>query len=181
MDLNTLLYNYQPRFPEEHQFLQRCFWLLENHEDAFERSLDIGHFTASAWILNKNRDKALLTHHAKLDRWLQLGGHADGEKNLLQVALKEAQEESGLRSIQILSEAIFDIDIHEIPAREPEPAHDHYDIRFVFEADEQEPLVQNHESKALAWVDLKDIAKLTAHSASISRMIIKSQHTYVLS
>jgi 8-oxo-dGTP pyrophosphatase MutT (NUDIX family) len=174
MDLSTLLQEYHTEFPEEVDFKNRCQWLLDTYENAFERSLALGHFTASAWILNEDRSKVLLTHHAKLDRWLQLGGHADGEKNLLQVALKEAHEESGLQDIKILSDNIFDIDIHIIPANKKEEKHEHFDIRFLFESDENENLVLNHESNQLKWIPLEKIGDLVGHNPSIMRMVEKT-------
>ena len=84
---------------------------IDANEDCFERSLEIGHVTGSSWLLNKAGDKALLMHHRKLNKWLQLGGHADGDSDILAVALKEAQEESGITSIEPVNNRIFDIDI----------------------------------------------------------------------
>src|SRR5215510_11521790 len=85
--------------------------------NCFERSLQIGHVTGSAWIVDLDRTHALLTHHRKLNKWLQLGGHADGDPDILRVALREAREESNLDAIRPVSENIFDVDIHVIPAR----------------------------------------------------------------
>lgn len=130
---------------------------LERHGSrAFLRENPEGHFCGSAWVVDA-RDppagppKVLLTHHRKLGRWLQLGGHADGETDLGRVALTEAHEESGLRTLRLLPE-IYDVDIHEIPARPGEPAHRHLDVRYVVLADAREPLVTSAESHALAWV-----------------------------
>ena len=83
-----------------------AFLDLLNDPDAFKRERKKGHFTASAWIVNKRRTHTLLTLHRKLQRWLQLGGHADGDENLVEVALKEAKEESGLQSIQLVDKSI---------------------------------------------------------------------------
>jgi len=132
------------------------------HADPFARTLAVGHLTASAWIVDAARTRALLTHHRKLGRWLQLGGHADGDPDLRRAALREAREESGLRSLRFACDRIYDLDIHRIPARPGEPAHDHYDVRFAFEADPGEPLVVSAESKEVAWVRLTALAEYGA-------------------
>ncbi|CAN0163569.1 unnamed protein product [Chrysoparadoxa australica] len=110
----------------------------------------------------------LLTHHAKLNRWLQLGGHCDGIADARFVALKEAYEESGLSRIRLLSDAVFDVDIHEIPARGSEPAHLHYDVRFLMQA-EAGKITASAESHALAWVPLADLSHHT-RAESVLRM-----------
>jgi 8-oxo-dGTP pyrophosphatase MutT (NUDIX family) len=115
----------------------------------------------------------LLIHHAKLDRWLQPGGHADGDPDVLRVALREAQEESGLLNLAPVSPAIFDIDIHAIPARGSEPEHFHYDVRFLLEADRTAPLVMNREAKDMAWVRLDEVTSLT-NEWSVLRMVEKT-------
>ena len=143
------------------------------HEDCFRRELGIGHVTGSAWVLSPDRRRVLLTHHRKLDLWLQLGGHADGEWDVRLVALREAREESGLVRVRLLADAIFDVDVHSIPARAREPAHFHYDVRFVCEADDVEPLVVSDESHDLAWVELDRVAVLSA-DRSVLRMVRKS-------
>lgn len=120
--------------------------------DCFQRTHQQGHITGSAWLLNSRGDAALLTLHRKLGRWLQPGGHADGDPNPLRVALREAEEESGLTGIRPLSTDIFDVDIHRIPARPQagEPEHQHYDIRFILQA-QDENFICSAESQALDW------------------------------
>ncbi|MCS7025352.1 MAG: NUDIX hydrolase [Bryobacteraceae bacterium] len=145
---------------------------VAEYEECFERSLKIGHVTGSAWLVDLERTHVLLTHHQKLDKWLQLGGHADGDRDVLRVALREAQEESGLCSIRAVSDEIFDLDIHRIPARQNEPEHWHYDVRFFCEADRNEPLRLSSESKELRWVGLGDLPRLTSEE-SILRMARK--------
>lgn len=146
---------------------------VEAHEDCFLRSCLEGHLTGSAWILDPTRTRTLLTHHRKLDKWLQLGGHADGQTDLLEVALREAREESGLTRLRALSPAPFDVDCHRIPARGEVPAHWHLDLRFLVEADPGEALVISHESKDLAWVDVARVTSLNPEE-SMARMVRKT-------
>ncbi|HEX7915044.1 NUDIX hydrolase [Rudaea sp.] len=142
------------------------------HADAAERSLVIGHLTGSAWLVSADGARVLLTHHRKLDRWLQLGGHADGDVDLARVALREAEEESGLRGL-VVEPGIFDLDRHEIPARGDEPAHWHYDVRHVVRALDGEDFVVGDESHALAWRDIAALASDDTADASLRRMAAK--------
>lgn len=143
------------------------------HADCLLRSCVPGHLTGSAWIVDAARTRTLLTHHRKLEKWLQLGGHADGESDLLGVALREAREESGLTRLRPVSTAIFDVDRHWIPPRKTEPGHYHYDLRFMIEADPGEPLVVSNESKDLAWVEISRVTALNPEE-SMARMVRKT-------
>ncbi|MCE5233948.1 MAG: NUDIX hydrolase [Mizugakiibacter sp.] len=135
----------------------------------FERSTVEGHFTGSAWLVGVDGARVLLTHHRKLDRWLQLGGHADGDAHLGRVALREAEEESGLRALA-LEPGIFDLDRHLIPARGADPAHWHYDVRYVVRATADERFVVSAESHALAWRRIDELAGDAGIDASLRRM-----------
>jgi 8-oxo-dGTP pyrophosphatase MutT (NUDIX family) len=146
---------------------------VEAHADCAERSLQIGHLTGSAWIVDHEQKRTLLTHHRKLKKWLQLGGHADGELDLLSVALREAREESGLSRLRVVDHAVFDVDRHLIPARKTEPDHWHYDIRFMIEADPAEPFVVSDESHDLAWIEIASMAEYNAEQ-SMLRMARKT-------
>jgi 8-oxo-dGTP pyrophosphatase MutT (NUDIX family) len=171
--LISLLQAYSPSDATDAAARDRILRFVREHDDCFERSLLEGHVTGSAWIVNASRTRCLLTHHRKLDRWLQLGGHADGQTDALEVALREAQEESGLTSLRPVSDAVFDCDVHPIPGRGSEPEHFHYDVRFLLEADDAEPLVLSEESKELAWVALADVASLESDE-SVMRMVAKT-------
>ncbi|HLW72451.1 MAG TPA: NUDIX hydrolase [Candidatus Babeliales bacterium] len=170
--LITLLEEYYPTSYDEQVCKKNMINFISQQTDCFERFLEIGHITASAWLLNKNHTHALLMHHAKLDKWFQLGGHCDGNPNVLDVAIKEAQEESGIVAIEPLSEAIFDIDIHLIPANKKEKEHYHYDVRFLLHVIDDEDVVQNSESKELRWIS-KNRNDLPTHEESVVRMFYK--------
>jgi hypothetical protein len=167
-----MLQEYYPDAPEERVFKDDMINFIKQYNNCFERTLEIGHITASAWLLNKDRSQALLMHHAKLNKWFQLGGHCDGNPNVLEVAIKEAQEESGIMGIKPVKSEIFDIDIHLIPANSREKEHYHYDIRFLLAVTSDEHIVQNSESKALLWVG-KSMSELPTDNISIVRMFKK--------
>jgi 8-oxo-dGTP pyrophosphatase MutT (NUDIX family) len=147
---------------------------VETHPDCLHRSCVPGHLTGSAWMVNRARTRTLLTHHLKLDKWLQLGGHADGDGDLLAVALREAREESGLTRLRAVTPAIFDVDRHWIPPGKSDPGHFHFDLRFLIEADPDEPLVISSESKDLAWVEVGEVTRLNPEE-SMARMVRKTQ------
>ena len=155
-DLMQLLDRYRGRHPDEIGTIDRVRTLLDDDERCFFRDCFPGHITASAWIVSRESRSVLLTHHLKLERWLQLGGHADGESDVLASALREAEEESGLRDFSAIPRTgageILDIDVHDIPARASEPLHQHHDIRFLFEVSEAQVIRhQENESKEVRW------------------------------
>lgn len=142
---------------------------LDAHAAAFERAQLSGHFTGSAWLVSADGRRVLLTHHRKLDRWLQLGGHADGDADLARVALREAEEESGLAGLAV-ERTIFDLDRHRIPARGDVPEHWHYDVRYVVRATGSEAFTVSEESHALAWRDVAGLAAEDGIDESLRRM-----------
>ncbi|MEL7369516.1 MAG: NUDIX hydrolase [Myxococcota bacterium] len=157
---------------DERQPLERLRAFVEAHPTCFDRTLLEGHITGSAWILNHDQSATLLTHHKKLNLWLQPGGHADGDPDVRQVALREAIEESGIEDLRLLRDDIFDVDVHRIPARKDEPAHYHYDVRFVVQAPPNAQFVVSEESHALAWVPRADVANYQTDE-SVLRMVRK--------
>ena len=152
--LFELLENYEPVFLEEKLYKRNMLDFLRANEDCFERSLRIGHFTGSAWIIDYDNSNFLLTHHKKLGIWVQLGGHADGCSNIVKVAEKEAFEESGLESLKLVSSEIFDIDVHKIPKYKDIPEHFHYDVRFLLKVSDKNDFIKiSNESLDLKWFD----------------------------
>jgi 8-oxo-dGTP pyrophosphatase MutT (NUDIX family) len=175
--LLTLLERYASRWPDEALVVQRIEHLVRTRDDCLLRTCWPGHVTASAWILSPDRDSFLLTHHRKLGRWLQLGGHVDGEGRVHLAALREAREESGMQRFTLLSPGLelepLDVDVHDIPARGSEPAHAHHDVRFLLVADGGEDLVRSDESHDLRWFPLAELDQV-AREPSLRRMADKA-------
>jgi 8-oxo-dGTP pyrophosphatase MutT (NUDIX family) len=170
--LATALDTYQRCWPDEAEVVGHFRDLLVDPTNPFVRERLDGHFTASAWLVSADGARVLLTHHRKLDRWLQLGGHADGDRDLPRVALKEAEEESGLRELR-LEPGLFDLDRHWIPEHKGVPAHWHYDLRYVVRAGSDETFVVSDESHALAWRDVHMLAEEADLDPSVRRMAHK--------
>lgn len=136
-----------------------------------------GHFTGSALVCSRDMKSVLLTLHAKLNMWLQLGGHADGDLDLFSVASRELEEESGLKNaVPFRGRSgnlfLFDVDDHAIPANKSEPEHLHIDARYLFLADIEEPLVVSDESHELRWFSLAEARSVTQEE-SMHRMFDK--------
>lgn len=170
--LKELLEAYNPTLVEEQVVKARMLAFIQQHPHCFDRSLLVGHITSSIWLLNHDKTKALLMHHTKLDKWLQLGGHCDGNPDVLAVAIKEAQEESGIQAIVPVSDQIFDLAIHVFPARDRFPEHLHYDVRFLLYVTSQEVIARNQESKELRWIT-KNRLQLPTDEPSVVRMFDK--------
>lgn len=160
---------YAARWPEEASVAADFAALLDDPGDPFVRDRLAGHFTASAWLVDRAGERLLMTHHRKLDRWLQLGGHADGDRDLAAVALKEAEEESGLTDLAVEPD-LFDLDRHWIPARGEVPGHWHYDARYVVRATAGEDFAVSDESHALAWRPIVALFDEPGLDPSILRM-----------
>jgi 8-oxo-dGTP pyrophosphatase MutT (NUDIX family) len=173
-ELTHSLERYRTDFQEELRFVTQFLELLQSPR-SFHRDHLPGHITASAWIIDENKTHTLLLRHAKLNKWLQPGGHADGDENILNVATREVNEETGLTNLALLVPGIFDLDIHPIPARKDFPEHLHYDIRFAFIASQQDELKISDESHDLKWVKLTEVPEITQQNLSILRMIEKTR------
>ncbi len=168
-DILDKLARYTPRDEQDAANRDRIAQFIRDEPACFERSTSTGHITGAGWLLDRSARRVLLTHHRKLSRWLQLGGHADGDSDILAVALREAREESGLANIKVISDQIFDLDIHPIPAIDNDPPHVHYDIRFLLQAAGDDAFRISDESHDLRWFTFDELGAL-GDSRSIMRM-----------
>lgn len=169
--LRAALAAYGQRWPQESATVELFMELLSAEENPFVRDRIEGHFTGGAWLVSADGARLLMTHHRKLARWLQLGGHADGDRDMAQVALKEAEEESGLPGLAVEADAIFDLDRHWIPERKGVPGHWHYDVRYVVRAGADENYRVSDESHDLAWRRIEELAN--DEDESLARMARK--------
>ena len=174
--LLNLLESYRSRFMEEAIYTRRAIDFIRHHENVFDRHLLPGHVTGSAWVVSPDRDHVLLLHHRKHGQWFQPGGHADGDADVMRVALRECAEETGLDPdrIRLIDSAVFDVDIHTIPARHDAPQHEHIDIRFLVEIDHRLSIPGNRESYAVRWFPLRQVLHYS-NSRSTYRMLEKTR------
>ena len=142
---------FEPLDGQQIQAKQTILEFAEKHKDSLHRSCPSGHFTGSCWVVNSDASKGLVLLHAKAQKWLQPGGHADGDGRLQAVALKEALEETGIADLQVWPRAI-DVDVHEVvDKRAKEIVHLHLDVRFLIKAPQSAVARRNHESLDLRW------------------------------
>lgn len=179
-----LLTKYATCWPTETKVVSRIKDLVRNHSNCLHRDCMPGHLTGSAWVLSHDGSKHLLLHHRKLKKWLQPGGHADGQVEINQVALREVNEESGLSNLKIIDncspEGLLDIDVHLIPARYQadgtliEPEHEHHDLRFLIQCTaEQDPIV-SEESHEVRWFTASEVRQQT-NETSVLRLLDKAE------
>lgn len=175
-EIEEELQRYGRRNPTERGIVRRFGALLREGHRAFSRQREAGHLTASGWVVDAERSRVLLVHHRKLDKWLQPGGHADGESDLLRVAQKEVMEETGVRTVAPRGRLFYDLDIHAIPARGEVSEHEHFDVRYLLIAREESEPKGNDETHDARWVPLEKLEELTTED-SILRMREKLRET----
>lgn len=163
----ALIESYEPPDDEQGKVRDRFLSFCRAHPDCLDRTCSPGHLTASAVVIDAAHTATLLTFHAKIRRWLQLGGHCDGEGDLRAVALREAREESGVSGLRCLPQ-IVDLDIH--PIEEKGGRHLHYDARFVVEAPQRDAPIRSAESIDLRWFELDRLDQL-ALDVGLRRLI----------
>ena len=164
------LESYRVEASRDEEAIARFRWFLER-ADPFRRADPEGHVTASAVVAHTSGDRFLLVFHRKLDRWLQPGGHLeDGDASVFDAAMREAREETGVESLAApLGPAILDLDVHPIPAFGAEPAHVHYDVRFLLTTSDGAVL-----PSGAAWFDFADVA-LVDRDGSLARAVGKAR------
>ena len=161
MDLAEQLRAHLPEDDEEDVDLRTIRVFVAQHGAPFDRHIVQGHLTGSAVVMSAEGDRVLLLHHRKLDRWLQPGGHGDpGETSGEAVALREAREETGLAGLALHPAAPrpLDVDVHDIPARKDEPAHQHLDLRYLViapaGADVSRSVEETNDLRWFSWDEL---------------------------
>lgn len=164
MKLVEQIKNYQPCNDQEKADKTMILDCLEKGSIIFYRSHKIDHMTASAWVVNPQRTKVLMVYHNIYDSWSWMGGHADGEQDLLQVAVREVQEESGLENIRCLTDDIFSLEVLTVDGHikhgEYVSSHLHLNLTYLLEADEDEELfVKEDENSGVAWFSLEEAVK----------------------
>ena len=147
-----------PAGPEQ----KRILALLADHPNALERNCRPGHLTGSALVMDPSDHRILVLYHSKLQRWLQPGGHADGDPDLARVALREAAEETGIDDLQLIEPAI-DLDVHRVDPPGESP-HEHHDVRFLVVAPSGAEPIGNHDSTALQWISSRELINVDADS-----------------
>ena len=172
LDLLAQLERYRPSDALEARHHQAIVALVESSDGAFDRGHFVpGHVTASCFIVDG--DRLLLHHHRRLNRWLQMGGHVEGDEDPAKAALREGSEESGLRDLALAADGIFDLDVHLIPAGKGEPEHRHFDVRYLARtATPGAVVIDPAESSELAWVPFAAAESMMDEAAS-SRVIQK--------
>ena len=166
MNLKAQIENFVPFNEQEKADKEMMLKYIETFDDVLTRENKMCHFTASSWIVNKERTKVLMIYHNIYQSWAWTGGHADGDDDLLHVALKEAQEESGLKNLKVLSDGIFSLEIVTVDCHIKRgkfvPSHLHLDCSYLLEADENEPLrIKEDENSGVKWVDIDKATEVT--------------------
>lgn len=171
-----MLARHRTRFMDEAAFVTQARAFVEANANCFDRELLTGHVTGSAWVVNPARSHALMLHHRKLDQWFQPGGHADGDADIVRVALKETSEETGLDAshVRLVSPEVFDVDIHTVPEGPHMGRVYHFDIRFLVEVDDDAPIEGNDESHDILWVPLHQVSRFN-NNRSTYRMVEKTR------
>lgn len=172
-----LLQAYSTDWPEERGFVADIVFFLQKQPNFWQRTTLEGHLTGSAWIISPDAQWVLLLHHRKLNRWLQPGGHVDeNDESMAETAQREAREECGVPDLNWVSEDIFDVDVHEIPEKNTEPTHFHFDIRFLFVLDKETIILHNVlETKGFSWVSVAELCSPDTPE-SLRRMAQKTQN-----
>lgn len=166
MNLRKQIENYVPYNEQEEKDKSLMLKYIDTFDDVLTRNNEMCHFTASSWIVNKERTKVIMIYHNIYKSWAWTGGHADGDDNLLHVALKEVEEETGLKNLKVLSDGIYGLQIltvdPHIKRGKYVASHVHLDCCFLLEADEADSLtIKEDENSGVKWVDIDEAISLT--------------------
>lgn len=164
MELREKIEKYQPYNEKEAKDKQTMLKYIDTFEDVLTRNNEFGHFTASAWTLNQERTKVLMVYHNIYQSWAWTGGHADGESNLLEVAIRELKEETGVKNVKVLNDNIFSLEIicvnGHVKRGKYISSHQHLNLTYLLEVDEKEILkMKEDENSGVKWINLEDVEK----------------------
>jgi 8-oxo-dGTP pyrophosphatase MutT (NUDIX family) len=167
--LRRLLEEFVPANDREQQHRARILQLIERTAEPFSRAqYDPGHVTASAFVLNHDKSALLLILHGKLQLWLQPGGHVEPDDlDVMESARREVMEEVGLSALELAAPGLFDVDVHPIPARPDQPAHVHFDVRFLFTTREREAKAGS-DARDARWVPIAELLDRAENSPYLS-------------
>ena len=166
---------YEPFNEQEMRDKDVILRFLEENDDAFLRENLIAHMTASAWVVNPKRDRVLMVYHRIYDSWAWTGGHADGEEDLLAVALREVTEETGVTHVRPVSKDIFSLETVTVEGHEKRgeyvSSHLHLNVTYLLEADDTEALrVCEDENKGVAWFGLDEALEASTEPWFVKRI-----------
>ena len=178
MSIRGDIERYQPCNEQEARDRDVILTFLSENDDAFLRENRIAHMTASAWVVNRARTKVLMVYHRIYDSWSWTGGHADGEEDLLAVALREVREETGVRHVRPVTEEIYSLEILTVDGHEKRgayvPSHLHMNVTYLLEADEEDALrVCEAENSGVRWFALDDALKASTEPWFVQRIYKK--------
>ena len=178
MTLLQQIENYIPFNEQEARDKQLIAAALRQYGDIFTRENEVLHMTVSAWAVNRSRDKVLMVYHNIYHSWSWLGGHADGEEDLLAVALREVREESSVRSVRPVTEDIFSLEVLTVDGHQKRgqyvSSHLHLNVTYLLEADDTEPLtVRETENSAVGWFPLEEAVQASSEPWFQARIYTK--------
>lgn len=166
MNLKEQIENYKPYNEQEEKDKETMLKYINTFDDVLTRNNEFGHFTASSWAVNKQRTKVLMIYHNIYKSWAWTGGHADGEENLLNVAIRELKEETGVKNVKVLNNNIFSLEIicvdGHVKREKYVSSHVHLNVTYLLEVDEEETLkIKEDENSGVKWVNIEDVEKVT--------------------
>ncbi|MGM9542383.1 MAG: NUDIX hydrolase [Candidatus Limivicinus sp.] len=178
MDIREQIKNYRPWNEQERQDQAVILAFLDKNPDAFYRTNLLAHMTASAWVVNPQRSKTLLVYHRLYDSWSWTGGHADGEEDLLAVALREVREETGVQTLRPVSEEIYSLEVLTVDGHEKHgkyvSSHLHLNLTYLLEAEADQPLrVCEAENSGVAWFSLTNALSASTEPWFVERIYKK--------
>ena len=184
MSLYSLIENYTPANEQEEHDKEQMLAFIRENDDCLERSNLVGHFTTSIWTVNKEHTKTLMAYHNIYDSWAWIGGHADGIEDLAAVAMRELEEETGVKNASIIGDGILSLETLTVDGHVKKgayvPSHLHFNITYLAEADEQEELrVNEEENQAVKWWTFEDALKASTEPWMIEYVYKKLIHFVV--